>query len=68
MIDVTNSLTVVEVKGIPRGRLAELPRVEIRNHGNSPRLIVFQVGNQEVSLLAEEVIAATRNATNTARY
>ena len=68
MLDVINSLTVVEDHGKSRAELESLPHVEIRNHWNDPALVVFKVLDQEVTLRATEVIQATHNATNTAKY
>lgn len=68
MLKVYCELTVVEDHGKSSSELESLPHVEIRNHWNQNDLVVVKVLNQEVTLIASEVIAAVNNATNTAKY
>lgn len=68
MLEVINSLRVIESHGKSRNELESLPHVEIRNHWNQSDFVVFKVLDQEVTLVASEIIAAVHNATNTAKY
>lgn len=68
MLQISNQMTVVEDHGKSRDQLESLPHVEIRNHWNDDRLVVVKVLDQEVTLIASEIVAAVKNATNTAKY
>ncbi|HYG22745.1 MAG TPA: hypothetical protein VEH04_08190 [Verrucomicrobiae bacterium] len=63
----SSELTVVESHGQSREQLESLPHVRIESHWNDRDLIVLKVLDQEVTLVAREVIAAVENAKNTGR-
>jgi hypothetical protein len=65
MIKVSNALTVYEVDGrdVPLGE--KTPSINISAHWNRRALVVVEIDGKKYSVIAEDIEAAVRNATNT---
>lgn len=68
MIDVTNEIHVYEVDRKPMKRGDAGATIEVKSHWNETGMVVFVVDGKQMKVRAEDVLAAVKNATNTARY
>ena len=64
MIECSNKL----IGKIKKGDLSGKPEIYINSHWNDDELVVLVIGEQKITLNAEEVVAAVQNATNIARF
>lgn len=66
MIKVTCEIPVYEVDG--QAPAMSGPGLAVRSHWNDPRMVVIETPNGEkVTVVARDLEAAIRNATNTSR-
>lgn len=65
MIKVSNTLTVYEVDGRDQFGQKDAPTITVSAHWNRRALVVVKVDGKEYAVLADDLDAAVRNATNT---
>ncbi len=68
MIQVTNAVHVYEVDGVPTKVGDEGAVVEVNSHWNEAGMVVLVVGGKRMKVRADDLLAAVKNATNTARF
>ena len=65
MIESLNAVSIFEDHGV------EIPfgnrKLKIESHFRSPDRVVLSIGNERVTVLTKELLAAIQNATNVAR-
>lgn len=67
MIKVINEVPVYEVNG-NESRAVDGPKVHVLSHWSSPDRVVLQVGDTKWTVVAADLEAAVKNATNTRRF
>ncbi len=66
VIKVSNAVTVYEVDGTERNDVPP-PTITVESHWNRNTLVVLQANGKRLTVSADDIMAAIRNATNTAR-
>ena len=67
MIDVINKIEIYEIDGkeVPTG---ESKVLEVLSHWNRPNMVVIKIEDKRYTVAEKELVAAIKNATNTARF
>ena len=72
MIKVSNEVTVYELCGTPTdsSRLLAtiIPLFTVESHWNEREKVVITIGGETVTVVASDLIAAIKNATNSNRF
>ena len=70
MIYVTCKVKVYEMRGESTAEMEgkDIPSFLVISHWNEKNKVVFSVGGQTVTVIADDVIAAIKNATNSNRF
>ncbi len=63
MIKVSNTISVYEVDGKESTGIGG-PTIDVRSHWNRQSLVVLVLGDQSYTVVADDLVAAIRNATN----
>jgi len=67
MIDVMSKIKIYEIGG--KSNKGEPKEIIIHSHWNSNRLIDIELpGFDKITVVANDLVAAIKNATNTAKY
>ena len=66
MIEVQNKVPVYEVDG--KDVAISGPKIHVLSHWSSPDRVVLQVGDTKWTVVAADLEAAVKNATNTRRF
>jgi hypothetical protein len=62
MIKVSNAISVYEVDG--KEAISDGPTIEVRSHWSRQSMVVLKVNGQSLTVIATDLEAAIRNATN----
>jgi hypothetical protein len=67
MIKVRSEVSVYEVNGKEQAGLSR-PKIAIESHWNRDALVTICIGDESVTVVATDLLAAIKNACNSARY